>query len=106
VLCEDRAYRRAAHPGARPIARVYLRSPTARQTEWPAIGVVEVALEAEGSTVKSARCRSSAAGNRKGDAAKGLRNDRCRVPSDDSSLARAGDAAADEGRVIGRARSC
>jgi aerobic carbon-monoxide dehydrogenase medium subunit len=76
----------------------YIKVTTGSAEDWPALGVA-VALEAEGSTVKSARVVVSAATEkaiRLSSAEKILSG----ATIDDKTLARAGDAAADEAECI------
>ena len=80
----------------------YLKVTTGSAEDWPALGVA-VALEAEGSTVKSARVVVSAA-TEKATRLKAAERSLIGATIDDRTLARAGDAAADEAECISDVR--
>ena len=76
----------------------YLKVTTGSAEDWPALGVA-VALEAEGSAVKSARVVVSAA-TEKATRLKGVERLLAGATVDQKMLARAGDAAAEEAECI------
>src|SRR5262249_59659783 len=76
----------------------YLKVTTGSAEDWPALGVA-VALEAEGATVKSARCVISAATER-ATRLEGVERLLAGASIDEKTLARAGDAAADQAECI------
>ena len=80
----------------------YLKVTTGSAEDWPALGVA-VALEAEGATVKSARVVVSAA-TEKATRLKAAEQSLAGATIDDKTLARAGDAAADEAECISDVR--
>jgi carbon-monoxide dehydrogenase medium subunit len=80
----------------------YLKVTTGSAEDWPALGVA-VALEAEGSTVKSARVVVSAA-TEKATRLKAAERSLAGATIDEKTLARAGDAAADEAECISDVR--
>ena len=80
----------------------YLKVTTGSAEDWPALGVA-VALEAEGATVKSARVVVSAA-TEKATRLKAAERSLAGATIDDRTLARAGDAAADEAECISDVR--
>jgi len=80
----------------------YLKVTTGSAEDWPALGVA-VALEAEGATVKSARVVISAA-TEKATRLKAAERSLAGATIDDRTLARAGDAAADEAECISDVR--
>jgi len=80
----------------------YLKVTTGSAEDWPALGVA-VALEAEGTTVKSVRCVISAATER-ATRLKGVERLLAGASIDEKTLARAGDAAADEAEYISDVR--
>jgi len=80
----------------------YLKVTTGSAEDWPALGVA-VALEAEGSTVKSARVVVSAA-TEKATRLKAAERSLIGATIDDRTLARAGDVAADEVECISDVR--
>jgi len=80
----------------------YLKVTTGSAEDWPALGVA-VALEAEGATVKSARVVISAATER-ATRLKGVERLLAGASIDEKTLARAGDAAADEAECISDVR--
>jgi aerobic carbon-monoxide dehydrogenase medium subunit len=81
---------------------VYLKVTTGSAEDWPALGVA-VALEAEGTTVKSARVVVSAA-TEKATRLKAAERSLTSATIDDRTLARAGDTAADEAECISDVR--
>jgi aerobic carbon-monoxide dehydrogenase medium subunit len=80
----------------------YLKVTTGSAEDWPALGVA-VALEADGATVKSARVVVSAA-TEKAARLKTAEQALAGAAMDDKTLARAGDAAADEAECISDVR--
>jgi len=80
----------------------YLKVTTGSAEDWPALGVA-VALEAEGSTIKSARVVVSAA-TEKATRLNSAERSLIGATIDDRTLARAGDAAADEAECISDVR--
>lgn len=80
----------------------YLKVTTGSAEDWPALGVA-VALEAEGSAVKSVRVVVSAA-TEKAVRLKAAEKVLAGATIDDKTLARAGDAAADEAECISDVR--
>jgi len=80
----------------------YLKVTTGSAEDWPALGVA-VALQAEGSTVKSARVVVSAA-TEKAVRLKTVEGALAGATIDDKTLARAADAAADEAECISDVR--
>src|SRR5438034_1361028 len=92
----ERKKRRARHRCA------YAKVTTGSAEDWPALGVA-VALEAEGATVKSARVVISAATER-ATRLKGVERLLIGASIDEKTLARAGDAAADEAECVSDVR--
>ena len=82
--------------------QAYLQVTTGSAEDWPALGVA-VALEAEGSTIKSARVVVSAA-TEKATRLNSAERSLIGATIDDRTLARAGDAAADEAECISDVR--
>ncbi len=80
----------------------YVKVTTGSAEDWPALGVA-VALEAEGATVKSARVVISAATER-ATRLKGVERLLIGANIDEKTLARAGDAAADEAECVSDVR--
>ncbi len=80
----------------------YAKVTTGSAEDWPALGVA-VALEAEGATVKSARVVISAATER-ATRLKGVERLLIGANIDEKTLARAGDAAADEAECVSDVR--
>ena len=80
----------------------YVKVTTGSAEDWPALGVA-VALEAEGATVKSARVVISAATER-ATRLKGVERSLTGASIDEKTLARAGDAAADEAECVSDVR--
>jgi aerobic carbon-monoxide dehydrogenase medium subunit len=80
----------------------YMKVTTGSAEDWPALGVA-VALVAEGSTVKSARIVVSAA-TEKAMRLKSVEKVLAGTTIDDSTLARAGDAAVEEAECISDVR--
>jgi carbon-monoxide dehydrogenase medium subunit len=80
----------------------YLKVTTGAADDWPALGVA-VSLEAEGKTVRAVRVVVSAA-TEKAIRLKGAEQVLCGATIDDTVLARAGDAAADEAETVADVR--
>src|SRR5262249_35278623 len=80
----------------------YVKVTTGSAEDWPALGVA-VALEAEGATVKSARVVISAATER-ATRLKAVERLLAGASIDEKTLARAGDAAADEAECVSDVR--
>ena len=102
VLARDELIDRSARPAARTKRAAYLKCTTRSADDWPALGVA-VALETEGDAIRTASIVISAATDKPTRllaAESALRGAR----ADEATLARAGDAAADELAIVGDAR--
>jgi aerobic carbon-monoxide dehydrogenase medium subunit len=96
VLAKNELIAELRIPAQGKTRAAYLKVTTGSAEDWPALGIA-VALEAEGSTVKSIRVVVSAATEK---AVRLKAAEKALATIDDKALARAGDAAADEVECI------